>query len=125
DIFADAAIDFIQRVSDRPFFVYLPFNAPHYVSGVNTEPGEEPEWHVPDAYLRRYGWSEDDHGEQHRYWALLTALDDAVGRVVDAVDAAGQRENTLVVFLSDMGAILLPSKGMGVASNAPYRDGAP
>src|SRR5688500_19927132 len=36
DIFADAACDFIRRKSDRPFFLYLPFNAPHYVSAVNT-----------------------------------------------------------------------------------------
>jgi arylsulfatase A-like enzyme len=37
DIFADAACDFIRRKKGNPFFLYLPFNAPHYVSDVNTK----------------------------------------------------------------------------------------
>jgi arylsulfatase A-like enzyme len=45
--------------------------------------------------------------------------------VLDTLDATGQRENTLVMFISDMGAILRPTHGLGVASNAPFRDGAP
>jgi arylsulfatase A-like enzyme len=127
DIFADAACDYIKRKAGTPFFVYLPFNAPHYVSKVNTVPDEteKPVWHVPGKYLERYGWPTDDQTEKHRYLALLTAMDDAVGRVLDTLDATGQRENTLVMFISDMGAILRPTHGLGVASNAPFRDGAP
>jgi arylsulfatase A len=125
EVFADAACDYVQRKAGRPFFVYLPFNAPHYVSTVNTSPGEKPEWHVPGKYLERYGWSAEDHVEKHRYLALLTALDDGVGRVLDTLDATGQRDNTLVMFISDMGAILRPTHGLGVASNLPFRDGAP
>lgn len=125
DLFADAAVDFIQRQADRPWFVYLPFNAPHYVSTVNTEPGETPEWHVPGKYLERYGWPADDKTEKHRYLALMTALDDATGRVLDALDATRQRDDTLVIYLSDMGAILRPTHGLDVASNAPFRDGSP
>jgi len=125
DVFADAACDFIKRKAGRPFFVYLPFNAPHYVSTVNTAPGEKPQWHVPGTYLERYGWPAHDPTEKHRYLALLTAVDDAVGRVLDTLDETGQRENTLVMFISDMGAILRPTHGLGVASNAPFRDGAP
>jgi len=127
DIFADAACDFIKRHAGGPFFVYLPFNAPHYVSTVNTMPDrdEKPRWHVPGKYLERYGWPADDTTEKHLYLALLTAMDDAAGRVLDAVDAAGQRDNTLVMFISDMGAILRPTHGLGVASNLPFRAGAP
>jgi len=125
DIFADAAVEFIERKRAQPWFVYLPFNAPHYVSTVNTAPGEKPEWHVPGKYLERYGWPADDKTEKHRYLALVTALDDAIGRVLDTLDRTGQRGNTLVMFLSDMGAILRPTHGLGVASNAPFRDGSP
>jgi arylsulfatase A-like enzyme len=127
DIFADAACDYIKRKAGAPFFIYLPFNAPHYVSTVNTMPdkSDKPEWHVPDKYLERYGWPADDHTEKHRYLALLTALDDGVGRVLDAIDAAGLRENTLVMLISDMGAILRPECGLGVASNDPFRGGSP
>jgi arylsulfatase A len=127
DIFADAACEFIKRKAGRPFFLYLPFNAPHYVSKVNTLPdeNEKPEWHLPGKYLERYGWPADDRTEKHRYLALLTAMDDAVGRVLDTLEATGQRENTLVMFISDMGALMRPAHGLGVASNAPFRDGAP
>ncbi len=125
DLFADAAADCIRRHGERPWFVYLPFNAPHYVSSVNTAPGETPQWHVPGRHLEKYGWPADDPTEKHRYLALVSALDEAVGRVLDSVDAAGQREHTLVMLVSDMGAILRPTHGLGVASNAPFRDGAP
>ncbi len=127
ELFAEAACDFIRRKRNGPFFLYLPFNAPHYVSEANTEPGsgEKPEWHVPGAYLERYGRSAAGATERHRYLALVTAMDDAVGRILDTLDEAGLRERTLVVFLSDMGAILRPGRGLGVASNAPFRDGAP
>lgn len=125
DVFANAACDYIRRRSNHPFFLYLPFNAPHYVSKVNTSPGEKPQWHVPGKYLERYGWAANDDVEKHRYLAVVTALDDAVGRVLDTIESTGQRDNTLVMFLSDMGAILRPTHGLGVASNKPFRDGAP
>jgi arylsulfatase A-like enzyme len=127
DIFADAACDYIRRQAkaDKPWFVYLPFNAPHYVSSVNTAKGEKPEWQVPAKHLARYGWPADEPNEKRRYFAVLTALDDAVGRVLDTLDATGQRDHTLVIYLSDMGAILRPTHGFDAASNAPFRDGAP
>ncbi len=127
DIFADATCDFIRRQADakKPFFVYLPFNAPHYVSSINMKNGEKPEWQVPAKYLERYGWAADDPNEKRRYFAVLTALDDAVGRVLDTLDEKGLRENTLVMFISDMGAILRPHHGFGAASNAPFRGDAP
>lgn len=127
DIFANAACESIRQQASRgkPFFLYLPFNAPHYVSAVNMAPGERPEWQVPGKYLERYGWSADDPAEKHRYFAVLTALDDAVGRVLDTLDAQGVRDNTLVMFISDMGAILRPTHGFAASSNFPFRDGAP
>jgi arylsulfatase A len=127
EIFADAICDYLRRhaQSERPFFVYLPFNAPHYVSTVNTAKGEKPEWQTPAKYLERYGWQAGEPNEKRRYFAVLTALDDAVGRVLDTLDATGLRENTLVIYLSDMGALLRPTQGFDAASNAPFRDGAP
>jgi arylsulfatase A-like enzyme len=127
DVFADAACEYIRRqaAARQPFFVYLPFNAPHYVSEVNMAKGERPEWQVPGKFLERYGWRADDPDEKRRYFAVLTALDAAVGRVLDALDAAGLRDSTLVIFISDMGAILRPKHGFNAASNFPFRDGAP
>jgi arylsulfatase A-like enzyme len=54
---------------------------------------------------------------------VLTALDDAVGRVLDTVDELGLRERTLVAFISDNGAFMLPGRGREVQSNAPLRGG--
>ena len=127
DLFADATCDYIkqQAKGEKPFFAYVPFNAPHYVSSINVKPGEKPEWQVPGKYLERYGWSADEKNEKRRYFAVLTALDDAVGRILDTLDEQRLRENTLVMFISDMGAILRPTHGFNSASNFPFRDGAP
>lgn len=127
DLFADAAAEFIERQSraGKPFFVYVPFNAPHYVSRVNVAEGETPRWQAPDRAFAAYGWDPAETDEKRRYLAVLTAMDENAGRILAAVDAAGQREKTLVAFVSDMGPILRPAHGLGVASAGPYRDGAP
>ena len=123
DLFADGAIDFIRRKNDQPWFVYLPFNAAHFVSGQNTEPGEKPQWQVPEKYLVLYGWPKDEPDEKRRFLAVMTALDDAVGRVLAVVDELQLRERTIVFFISDNGAFMLPRRGLEVQSNAPLRDG--
>lgn len=123
DLFADAARDFIRRKAGGPWFVYLPFNAAHYVSSVNMAPGEKPEWQVPGKFLERYGWPADEPSEKRRYLAVLTALDDAIGRVLDTLDELKLRERSLVMLISDNGAFMLPRCGLEVASNAPLRDG--
>ena len=123
EVFADAAIDFIQRHQKRPWFVYLPFNAAHFVSAGNTEPGEKIEWQVPPKYLAGYGYPADEPDERKRFRAVLTALDDAIGRVVTAVDKAGMREQTLVLCISDNGAFMLPGRGLEAQSNHPLRAG--
>jgi arylsulfatase A-like enzyme len=123
DLFADAAIDFIQRRKDGPWFVYLPFNAAHFVSGQNTLPGEKPRWQVPAKYLAMYGWSEIEPDEKRRFLAVMTALDDAIGRVVKTVDDLGLGSNTIVFLISDNGAFMLPHRGLDVQSNAPFREG--
>jgi arylsulfatase A-like enzyme len=123
DLFADAAIDFIRRKKDGPWFVYLPFNAAHFVSGQNTLPGEKPQWQVPAKYLAMYGWREDEPDEKRRFLAVMTALDDAIGRVVKTIDDLGLGQSTIVFLMSDNGAFMLPHRGLEVQSNAPLRDG--
>ncbi len=78
DIFAEAAAEFISRQSaaKRPFFVYLPFNAPHYVSSINVLKGEKPQWQAPDRAFAAYGWNPAETDEKRRYLAVITALDD-------------------------------------------------
>lgn len=123
DLFADAAIEFMRRHAARPWFVYLPFNAAHFVSAGNVPSGVKPSWPAPAAAFARYGWSADEPDERRRYRAVLTALDDAVGRVLDELDALQLRERTLVMFISDNGAFMMPGRGLEVASNGTLRSG--
>jgi arylsulfatase A-like enzyme len=123
DVFADAAIDFMRRHKDRPHFIYLPFNAVHFMGPNNLEPGEKPEWPVPEKYLAQFGARPDETDQQIRFLAVLAALDDAIGRVLATLDDLALRDKTLVVLLSDNGAFMLPGRGLEVQSNAPLRGG--
>ncbi|HEX7901690.1 MAG TPA: arylsulfatase [Planctomycetota bacterium] len=86
----------------KPFFLYVAFNAVH-------APHQAPERYMePFAAMK---------GERRKYAGMLAALDEAVGTIVDAVDQAGVRENTLFLFSSDNGG---PTP---VANNGPLRAG--
>ncbi len=126
DLFADAAIDFIRRHRDQPWFVYLPFNAVHAPTQANVEPGGKPEWQAPDKYFALHGLRVDEPDPKKRFRAVLSALDDAIGRVLATLDDLRQRERTLVLFISDNGAFpnQLAGVGSGEQSNAPFRGGA-
>jgi arylsulfatase A-like enzyme len=125
DIFADAAIDFIRRKtkSNQPWFCYLPFNAPHFPTAGNKRPGQRNIWQAPDWAFEVYGLSADETDPKKRYDAVVTALDAAIGRVLEALDSSGAADNTFVFFMSDNGAFRLDRKGLDVGSNAPLRHG--
>jgi arylsulfatase A-like enzyme len=122
-VFADAACDFIERHQDRPFFCYVPFNAGHYPNPNNKAPGAPCIWQAPDEAFTRYGSSPDTRDEPSRYRAVVSALDDGVGRVLDQLERLKLTDQTIVIALSDNGAFLLPRKGLECASNAPLRSG--
>lgn len=125
DLFADAAIDFIRRKSksDQPWFCYLPFNAPHFPNAKNKQPGQPNNWQAPDRAFAAYGMSPDETNPKKRYDAVVYALDEAVGRVIDALDATGVGENTFVFFYSDNGGFRLGRTGLDVGINTPLRHG--
>ena len=126
DIFADAAIDFIDRSSqnkDRPWFVYLPFNAPHFPSEGNKKPNQPNEYQAPDWAFEGIGLPPDEADPGKRYAAVIFALDHAIGRVLDQLEDSGVADNTFVFFMSDNGAFLLNRKGLDVGSNDPLRGG--
>jgi len=125
DLFADAAIDFIQRKTKarQPWFCYLPFNAPHFPSAKNKQPGQPVRWQAPDRAFAAYGMSPHETDPKKRYDAVVTALDEAIGRVLDALESAKSADNTFVFFYSDNGAFKLGRQGLDVGSNAPLRHG--
>jgi arylsulfatase A-like enzyme len=122
-VFAEAACEFIRRNKERPFFCYLPFNAAHFPNPKNKRSGQPAIWQAPDEYFRAYGDSPHTLDERKRYRAVLTALDAGVGKVLDQIDQAGLRETTIVIWLSDNGAFMIPCRGLECATNRPLRGG--
>jgi arylsulfatase A-like enzyme len=89
DAFARESVDFIQRSKDQPWLLYVAFNAVHSPLEA-TEKYESRFPHITDKKRKTYA-------------GMLSALDDAVGRVMTKVRELGQEENTLVFFYSDNG----------------------
>jgi arylsulfatase A-like enzyme len=89
DAYADRAVDWIGKQKDKPYFLYLPFNAQHAPL------------QAPQKYLDRFKGIADE--KRRTFAAMMSAKDDAVGRVMAKVRDMGQEENTLVVFFSDNG----------------------
>ena len=125
DLFANAAVDFIKRRSKagRPWFCYVPFNAPHFPNAKNKRPGQPVRWQAPDRAFEANGLSPDEEEPQQRYRAVVTALDEGIGRVLDVLDTEGLADDTFVFFYSDNGAFRLGRQGIDVGSNQPLRSG--
>ena len=129
DLFADAAMDFIRRhemkkhQNQQPWFCYLPFNAPHSPNRKNKLPGQDNQWQAPPEAFARYGMSEKETDPKLRYMATVTALDDAIGRVLDCLDEQGATANTFIFCFSDNGAFRLEREGIDIGSNEPLRGG--
>lgn len=125
DIFAAAAIDFMTRKTrqGKPWFCYLPFNAPHFPTAGNKIRGEPNIWQAPDWAFEPYDWSPDETDPRKRYAAVVTAVDKRIGDVVASLDELDIAENTFVFFMSDNGAFRLNRKGLDVGLNTPLRSG--
>ena len=116
DLFEREAIKFLKENIDNPFFLYLPFNAPHYGSNQHKD---DPRYPVQAAqeFLDLYPEA-FQKGEYKRQgtMASITDMDDAIGNILQVIEDAGKAENTLVIFLSDNG-------GGGGSLNDPLRGG--
>ena len=103
--FADLAAEYIAGHADEPFFLYIPFSAPHTPL------------QAPVDYYDKLSDIEDP--VRRTYYAMISALDDAVGTILAAIDEAGIAGSTLVVFASDNGGVTY----LGVTDNGPYAGG--
>jgi arylsulfatase A-like enzyme len=106
DLFAREALRFIDENRARPFFLYLPFNAPHMASTFDRTARQETA-HWLDLYKG---------AKNAQYLAMISHLDDAVGSIFDRLRRHGIDGETLVVFASDNG-------GSGPGRNGPLRGG--
>ncbi|MGY8660588.1 MAG: sulfatase-like hydrolase/transferase [Verrucomicrobiales bacterium] len=102
DLLAKHAVNFINNSpKDKPYFLYLPFNAPHSPFQATRE----------DLALH----ASIKNNKRRSYAAMVSAMDRGIGKVLDAVDSRPDAHNTLVIFFSDNGGIL------SAGSNAPWR----
>jgi arylsulfatase A-like enzyme len=107
DVFAAAAVKFVEQRRDAPFFVYLAFNAPHAPLEVPDgyyEPYRK--MNLANAAFPRAGHPlprEADPDITARIYGMVTNIDDNVGRLLAGVESLGLGANTIVVFLTDNG----------------------
>lgn len=105
DAFTREAVDFIGRNKDRPFFLYLAYNAVHSpLQGA-------------DKYMRKFAHIKDV--QRRIFAAMLSNLDDSVGSVLKKLKDEQLERNTLVIFISDNGG---PTREL-TSSNLPLRGG--
>jgi len=105
DLATDEAITFIDTHADEPFFLYVPYTAPH-------SPFQGPDDYRPDPLpLDSPLWNQGK-APPDVYIAMIEHMDRCVGRILKALDEKGLTGNTVVIFSSDNG-------GTGSARNAP------
>ena len=104
DLFTREALDFIKRSHDRPFFLYLPYTAPH---GPIEVPADEPYHNEP--------WTQ----RQKNYAAIITRMDYDAGRILNLLDELKIAEKTVVFFSSDNG----PPRPGFFKSTGPFSGG--
>ncbi len=89
DVWFDAAWDFIQAGSDRPFFVYLTTNAPHGP------------FLVADKYRQLY--EENPDCPHAAFYGMITNIDENMGRLLERLDTSSLAHNTVLIFMTDNG----------------------
>lgn len=114
---ADAVAQINAHNSKAPLFLYLAFTAPHSP------------YQAPKEYIDKYRHIEDP--TRRAYAAMITCMDDEIGKVVSALEKRQMRKNTLIVFMSDNGgnetALFAGDADVSnlklPAENGPYRGG--
>lgn len=129
EVLADDAEAFLENASkdDKPFFMYLAFNAPHDPRQapkhfVDMYPQESIQ--VPSSYMPEYPYSEEIGAgrklrdeklapfprseysvrvNRQEYYAIISHMDEQVGRILDALEKSGKKDNTYIFFTADHG----------------------
>ncbi|MCP5116450.1 MAG: arylsulfatase, partial [bacterium] len=106
DVFFDEGLRFIERNADRPFFLYLPTNAPH-----------APYW-VDKKYSRPYAEQGVDE-PRASFYGMITNIDENFARLRGKLQELGIEDNTILIFMTDNGS----SAGWRDGNNAGMRAG--
>ncbi|MHC4506815.1 MAG: sulfatase-like hydrolase/transferase, partial [Planctomycetota bacterium] len=111
DLMTARALEFIETNKDRPFFMYVAFNIPHYPEQADSK------------FDERY---KDMKMPRRSYAKMISTTDDRMGIVVAKLEALGLREDTIVIFMSDNGhsrehnSIRMDNHNSGLAKGTYY-----
>jgi arylsulfatase A-like enzyme len=88
DMQVSKASEFIEKNKEKPFFLYLPFNLPHYPEQADS------------TFIKKY---KNLQWPRNSYAAMISTFDAKMGQILDKLKTAGLEENTLVIYMSDNG----------------------
>lgn len=112
DLFTDAAIEFIEQRDERPWFCYVPLNAPHSPWVVGTSHDGQARG---DALIAKY-LKRGLALREARIYAMIDIIDQNFGRLLKTLEREGLTENTVVLFMTDNGGVSRHFKA-GLRSN--------
>lgn len=105
DLITEHSVEYIKSRTDKPFFLYVAYNAPHWPM---QGPDDQDKEIVPGK-----NWAEKD---RETYVEMVESMDSGIGRILDALEQRGLADETLVIFCSDNG-------GDKSSLNTPLRGG--
>lgn len=105
DAIKEEAISYMAIHKREPFFLYVAFNAVHVP------------FQAPRYYYELYDYVKDEN--KRVYYAMVTALDDAIGEMMDKLKALGLEDNTIIYLISDNGGAAYTK----ATDNFPYKGG--
>ena len=108
NLMTEKAIDYINENKDHPFFMYFALHTPHYP----LQPYEH--WRQKYQNLEM---------PRRDYAAFMSTTDEEIGKLIGAIDHAGIRENTIIIYLSDHGHSYEQRTFNGGGYAGPYRGG--
>lgn len=143
---ADAAVELIHRRPDQPFFLHVNFTAPH--DPLHFPPGYEKKYDpaslpLPANFLPEHPFDHGNaggrdeltlplprtasevRGEMAAYYALVSNLDEQIGRIVEALRITGKYRHTVIIFTSDHGLALGSHGLMGKQNMYDHTIGVP
>lgn len=104
DLITDHALGFMEKNKDKPFFVYLPHEAPHFPYQGRNDKADR----LPGVKFPAHGSRPD---KKQAYKEMVEIMDENIGRVMQKIKELGIEENTFVFFCSDNGATKLGDNG--------------
>lgn len=106
DLIGEESLKFLDsQTRQKPFFLYVPFTAPH-------APYQGPGDYRPEVLSDTSAMWNQSRGPAHIYHAMITSMDENIGRILEKLEEKELSDNTIVIFMSDNGGTSSGSNGI-------------